>query len=63
MTATVVLVPGPPSPTPAAQLGTGVRDHCANKVVLLLTVIEDPARNEVPPVPVAFVYQPLNSKP
>ena len=61
MTATVVLVPGPPLPTPATQLGLGERSHRANRVVLALNVREEAAATAVPPVPVAFVYQPLNS--
>ena len=55
-------VPGPPLPTPGAQLGTGVRDHCANKGVLVLVVIEAPNAYGVPE-PLAAVFQPVNSYP
>ena len=33
----------PPLPTPATQLGLGMRLHCAYKVVVELTVIGEPA--------------------
>ena len=50
----------PPFPTPAAQLGLGIRDHFAYKVVFTLIVIAPPNAKLVPD-PFAAVFQPVNS--